>query len=268
MMKIKELLMKHRGKEDVINNEREAWRIRIDGAVFTAYKIGTIYWNGRPSDEIQTVVIEIDKIAGPQFKSINKKILLGFDETGKGEVIGSLIVVGVRFPSVLHKEIEDIIGIADTKKKRSNKYWYELWRKIRMFEDKGLSYIIEEIKPSEIDRNNINELLDQAYYKIIKRFVLDEECSIVIDDYGIKEELDKLLNELDKQGIEVHKEHRADDKYLEAKLASIIAKITKINELEGISKIIGKDIGSGNISDPKTKECLPILKKIRRDLIR
>ncbi len=267
IMKIKELLIRN-GKEDLHTGISEEWRIRIDRAVFTAYKNGTLYWNGGSYNNIQTIIEEINKIAGSQFKSTNKKILLGFDEVGRGEVIGSLITVGVRYPSSLNKAIENIISMADTKKRKSNEYWYEIYKKIRRFKDKGLSYTIEKIEASDIDNNNINELLDKSYCKIIERFMPDQECSIVIDNYGIKEELNYLLDRLARKGVEIYKEHQADDRYLEVKLASIIAKVMKIRELEMISKIIGSDVGSGNINDIKTINSLPIIEKIEADIIR
>lgn len=83
----------------------------------------------------------------------------------------------------------------------------------------------------------------------------------MIDDYGIGPTLKRFLNFLERQGAEVVVAQKSDDTYLEARIASIIAKrdreavIKAINENEGC-KIEGLSIGSGNAGNKQTLEWL------------
>ncbi|MFC1733432.1 hypothetical protein ACFL6I_24295 [candidate division KSB1 bacterium] len=55
---------------------------------------------------------------------------------------------------------------------------------------------------------------------------------------------------------ELHSEHKADEKHAVVAAASIIAKVTRDNEIEKIKKEIGVDFGSGYPADPTTKRFL------------
>lgn len=51
-------------------------------------------------------------------------------------------------------------------------------------------------------------------------------------------------------------EHKADFNYPVVSAASIIAKVTRDNEIEKIKNKVGVDFGSGYLTDPKTTEFL------------
>lgn len=262
---IKRLLLdKYNGVEEQTTNQYELWRIRIDKVLFILYNSGKLTLNKPNEVEVIEIKEMIDKIVDSKFKSTNKSILLGFDETGKGEVLGHIILAGVKFPSSLKEEIEDIVGAADTKNKRSLQYWDQLYQSIDNLKPSGLDFITERIPPSHADKFNLNKIMDVVYQRIISALVRNvtdiKSCSIVIDDYGIGNNLEMFLHSLDKMGSVIIVEEKADDNYLEAKLASIIAKRERERLMNNIAKKYG-DIGSGNAGDLVTKKWLEEWKK-------
>ena len=125
---LKKLLLSCGGKEDKeVKGIKEVWRIRIDKTVFTMYETGTLFSTAPTCDEAVKAHREISNFLGEAVEKPEKKFLIGLDETGKGEVLGHSILAGVVFPSNLLEEIEDLIGLADTKKKRTVSYWDSLF---------------------------------------------------------------------------------------------------------------------------------------------
>ena len=61
---------------------------------------------------------------------------------------------------------------------------------------------------------------------------------------------------VEKKNIEIILEHKADVNYPVVSAASILAKVTRDNEIEKLKTQIGIDFGSGYMSDPKTVEFL------------
>jgi len=106
--------------------------------------------------------------------------------------------------------------------------------------------------------------MDITYQKILNIFfrrVDIARCRIVMDDYGIGEMLRRFLNFLRNRGAEVIVTSNSEDKYLEAKVASLISKrhrefvIKTINEKPEF-QINGLTVGSGNAGDKKTLKWL------------
>nr|WP_269451051.1 hypothetical protein [Thermodesulfatator autotrophicus] len=128
----------------------------------------------------------------------------------------------------------------------------------------GLEFVEEKIPPWHVDRYNLNKIMDVVYQRILASFFRKADigkCRIVIDDYGIGPTLKRFLNFLEKQGAEIIIARKSDDTYLEARVASIIAKrnreavIKAINENDDY-KIDGISIGSGNAGNKQTLEWL------------
>ena len=69
--------------------------------------------------------------------------------------------------------------------------------------------------------------MDVTYQKALVSLVKNidvSKCRITIDNYGIGDTLKKFLDSLALQNAEIIVAPKSDDKYLEAKLASLIAK--------------------------------------------
>lgn len=258
---IKKYLIDHGGVEEKVTSIYEEWRIRFSDSVFTYYNTGKLY--STPSKSLDPAVDNawgfVDSLAD-RYVAPSKDFLIGLDETGKGEIIGHIILAGIVFPKEIFHEMDLIIGPADTKKKHDFNYWDSLFRKIDYFRKSGFDFIIETIPPWEADKYNINKTMDVVYQRILSQFfrkIPMSKCRLVIDDYGVGPILNRFLNFLKQQNAEVIVAHDADENYLEAKIASLISKrrreefIKKINESPEF-QINGLSIGSGNAGDLET----------------
>jgi ribonuclease HII len=263
---IRKYLLKNGGIEGEVKSIHEVWRVKFSDATFTYYEKGTLY--STPSNSMDPAVFEawkyIDSLIGSRYVLPSKSFLIGLDETGKGEVIGHIVLTGIIFPSDIFNEMDFIVGPADTKKKHKFEYWDELFKKLDNFRKFGFDFIIERIPPWHVDRYNINKIMDVTYQRILSIFFREapiSECRIVIDDYGIGSTLKRFINFLKKQGAEIIVTSKADVNYLEAKLASLISKrireevIKRINESPEFL-INGLSVGTGNLGDPQTRKWL------------
>ncbi len=264
--KVKEYLLEQGGEEKEVKNTSEEWRVKFSDSTFTFYTSGTLY--STPSNSQDPAVEEawnyIDSLVGSVFVQPTREFLIGLDETGKGELVGHTHLVGVLIPSHLFSQLEKIVFTADTKKAHSFEYWDNIFKEISQFIGDGLEYIEEKIPPWHVDRYNLNKIMDVVYQRILASFFRRADigkCRIVIDDYGIGPTLKRFLNFLERQGAEVVIARKSDDTYLEARVASIIAKrnreavIKAINENEDY-KIDGISIGSGNAGNKQALEWL------------
>ncbi|MCD6262619.1 MAG: hypothetical protein J7J52_06315, partial [Deltaproteobacteria bacterium] len=230
---VRKFLLGLGGIEKDAKGNAEVWKIKISDSEFTYYsskKGGTLYCNGSRSSDpvIQEIYEKIDTLIGGVFKAPTKQYLIGLDESGKGELVGHIILSGVFFPASISENIEKIIGAADTKHKRSFEFWDEIFRNLDEQKSNGLIFIVEKIPPWIVDRYNINKIIDVTYQRILNEFLRTIEdfknVRIVLDDYGVGDTLNRFLKFLSQNDAEVVVSHQADEKYLEAKVASLISK--------------------------------------------
>src|SRR2546426_3851802 len=108
-------MLRRVGTEDPsITGPHEAWRIRVEKSVFTFYDTGTLYFAGGGGLS-ETVAREISTLVGLREARETRELLIGLDETGKGEVLGhAVLCAAVVRPEAL-ASLEDILGTADTK---------------------------------------------------------------------------------------------------------------------------------------------------------
>jgi len=254
------------GNQQEVKNQYELWRIRIEKCTITAYISGKIY--STPNKDNNKLVSEcwnyIDQLTGPRFVEPSKEFLIGLDETGKGELFGHLILTGVILPSKFYNKFDQLIGSADTKKRHAFSYWQKLQSNIDQYKRHGLLYLYDKIPPWYIDLYNMNKIMDVTYNRILNRLSRNVEfsnCRVVLDDYNYGEKLGMHFKLIEKQGAEIITEHKADDRYLEVKLASVISKWQReaimyaINN-NSVYQIDGNKPGSGNPNDEKTKKWL------------
>ena len=259
---IRNYLLDGGGIEDQTKSQYELWRVKISGAAITAYTKGTIY--STPSNFSSLALHEIwehiDLIAGSPFAAPESDFVIGLDEAGKGEVFGNIVLAAVIIPKAIYKEIELMLGPADTKKKHTFDFWEDVLEKLNRYKGKGFSFAIEKISPAQIAANNINRVMDATYRELLSGFlqkVAIDRCRIVLDDYGTGPQLKQFLNSLKEQGAEVVVTTKADDTYLETKAASLVAKRFQQLTLKQIREdpqfvVDGATIGSGNAGDSKT----------------
>jgi len=265
---IKEYLLKKGGVEEEVKAPYEEWRIRFSDSTFTYYTKGTLY--STPSNSKDPAVSEawkyIDSLVGSAYVLPTKNFLIGLDETGKGEAIGHTVLTGVIFPGEIFKEIDLLVGPADTKNRHKFEYWDEIFIRLDKLMSKGLNFIYEKIPPWHVDRYNLNKIMDVSYQRILSIFFREVEisqCRIILDDYGIGDTLKRFLNFLEKQGAEIIVTKNSEDKYLEAKVASLISKKQRETVIKAINenpefKTDGLSVGSGNAGDPNTDAWLKV----------
>ena len=263
---IKSYLLDNGGTEGEAKNPHEVWRVKFSDSTFTYYKTGSLY--STPSNSDDPAVLNAWKQINSMVKSTyvlpNKDFLIGFDETGKGEVIGHMVLTGVVFPQEIFEKINLMVGPADTKKRHEFEYWDELFRKLDHLRNEGFDFINEKVPPWQIDRFNLNKIMDVTYQRILNIFfrkVAVTRCRIVLDDYGIGPTLKRFVTFLEKQGAEIIVTNKAEDQYLEVKTASLISKRLREAVLKSINenseyKIDGLNVGSGNAGDPQTVKWL------------
>jgi len=269
---IREFLTSQGGIQDTeVRGVKEVWRIRIEGAVFTLYENGTLFCTGSSREKIGEIYQDVSKVVGRHIEEPVKDFLIGLDETGKGEVLGHSILVGSFFPKSLVDKIDGILGSADTKKKKSVSYWNGLFLEIDRLRKFGVSFIVEKIPPWHVDKYNLNKIMDVVYQRILSQLTREidvEDCRIILDDYGVGRNLSKYLGFLSKQGAETKVESKADEKYLEAKLASIIAKREREMVMKAINvrfSLPNCPVGSGNAGDPLTLTWIKEWKKTGKE---
>ena len=109
--------------------------------------------------------------------------------------------------------------------------------------------------------------MDVVYKRIISDLIHGiplDQLSIVLDNYQIGDNLQGYFNSLEKKNAKILVLEKADDKYIEAKLASILAKRERERIMNGINsrfRINGISPGSGNASNDRTKKWLKAWKE-------
>lgn len=128
--------------------------------------------------------------------------------------------------------------------------------------DASKKYKLIIIEPNEIDKAvgkhdglNLNRLEAQKSAEILNE--LDPDKAIIdAPSNNIQNYKKYLMKFVKNKDIEIVLEHKADVNYPVVSAASILAKVTRDNEIEKLKKQIGIDFGSGYMSDPKTAEFL------------
>lgn len=170
------------------------------------------------------------------------KMLCGCDEAGRGPVIGPMVIAVVCGRQETMKEI----GVKDSKM-LSEARREELSSLIRK---KAMSVKLEIISEEEIDdatqKNELNLLEARVMAKMFEK---GKEYIVDCPDVNEQRFADLLTQMTGIKGIT--SEHKADEKYPLVSAASIIAKVTRENEISRIKMEIG-DFGSGYPSDPRT----------------
>ncbi len=184
-------------------------------------------------------------------------LICGIDEAGRGPILGPLVMCGILIEDSDEVKLRDI-DVKDSKllSKEQREFLFD---KILNIVKK---YKIIVIGVDEIDNAvNGNDGLNLNWLEATNTAkILNELCpdKAIVDSPSpnLKNYKDYVLKKLDNKKIRLVFEHKADLNYPVVSAASILAKVTRDNEIEKIKKQIGIDFGSGYMSDPKTVEFL------------
>jgi len=172
----------------------------------------------------------------------------GVDEAGRGSIIGPLVVAGV---SVRESKITQLseMGVKDSKM-LTPKARARLFGEIMKVAD---SVSIRKINPIEVDDSvllrGLNRLEAKAMAFVINKIGADE---VYVDCCDVNPERYKdYIGQHLKCSPKVHSMHHADSINVVVSAASIIAKITRDQEVQHI-RARYRSIGSGYPSDEQT----------------
>ena len=187
-------------------------------------------------------------------------LTIGIDDAGRGPIIGPMILAGV----LVDENAETFLKkykVRDSKQYLHNSHRVQISSLIKKA---ALSYKVVKASPQEIDeaietKININTLEAMKAAEIIN-YLNDKnkKIKVIVDcpSNNTKKWHYVLLKYIEHpENLEVSCEHKADVNHVSVGAASILAKVTREEEVEKIKDQYGK-IGSGYPADPTTKEFL------------
>ena len=196
-------------------------------------------------------------------------LICGIDEAGRGPIMGPLVLCGI-----LIKEEDEAKLIA--LKVKDSKLLTKIKREAMFDKIKDISYRyhVTVIYPDEIDRavNNVDGLnlnkLEAIKSAEILNLLSPDKAIIDAPSNNIRSYKEFLTGFIKNKSMEIILEHKADMNYPVVSAASIIAKVTRDNEIEKIKKKIKIDFGSGYMADSKTVDFLEKYYEIHEKIFR
>jgi len=169
-----------------------------------------------------------------------KTLLLGIDDSGRGPVIGPMILAGCFIDSEIEKEFRSL-GVRDSKQltPRRREFLAEEIRK------KAKAFDVVIASPEEIDKSKdkgikLNELEAIMASKIINKLNKGKEkIKIVLDcpSTSIKKWGDFLKMHIKNlSNLEIFCEHKADKNHISVSAASILAKSEREKQMGKLNK--------------------------------
>jgi ribonuclease HII len=178
-------------------------------------------------------------------------LVCGVDESGRGPLIGPLVMAGV-----LINEEDEIklkqIGVTDSKLLNRTQR-EDLFKKILGI---AKDYKIISITPDIIDEHlksassNLNILEAETTAEILN-YLQPDKAVIDLPDKNQNRYQGYIKKHLNKE-IQLITEHKADFNYPVCSAASILAKVTRDRYIDFLKEKFGEDFGSGYTSDEKT----------------
>ena len=197
------------------------------------------------SKSLAIVPNEKEEIIPKEESELISEYYIGCDEAGAGESFGSMFL-GCAIIS--KQNLETICDIIKGKN-------------IRQLNEREINQIVNTISnsfkgnvkvisSSELDNGSKNVLLDRGYIELINSAIQNKsKISIVIDDYGIRHELVKYLKKISSEDTEVIVKNKADEQYTACKVASLIARKARMDEIKHIDS-------TNTFVDDETKEMI------------
>ena len=194
-------------------------------------------------------------------------MICGIDEAGRGPIIGPMVIAGSAANEKVIEKLKEL-GVKDSKL-LSKKRREELFKEIKEI----TNYEIIVLSANKIDEYNFSGTnLNQMEAKYISKIKekLNPELSIIDSPEPNPKKFEKMIQDKLSKKYNLLAEHKADSNHTIAAAASILAKVTRDNEIEEIKSKVGENIGSGYPSDPNTKKFLeknfrgPINKHLRK----
>jgi ribonuclease HIII/DNA-directed RNA polymerase subunit RPC12/RpoP len=223
--------------------------------------------NNQVSKIFQTFKKEKVQLSVIDLKTIDKEFFIGLDEAGVGETFGSMFLG----KAIISKE--NLLKLAAIKKPTNvKKYDRNGILNLHSLGKKFFIFSLKKFSAYSIDMENKIDLLDQGYIELLKESekILPDSC-VIIDDYGLGFRMLNFVEDLKRKGTKVIILQKADEAYLPAMFASVIARKARLTEMEKIMKdniLVDQEtsekiyLGSGGASDPLTEKWLRTYRKL------
>ncbi|MBU0906965.1 MAG: ribonuclease HII [Nanoarchaeota archaeon] len=189
-------------------------------------------------------------------------LIIGIDDAGRGPLIGPMILAGV----LVDKSQETKFKSKNIRDSKDVPHPDRI-KMAAFIKENSYSYHVEKTFPNEIDHSltfgtNLNTLEAKKAAEIINTLnnlkYQKEKIKVILDCPSINTTswLNTLLKFIKhRSNLTFLCEHKADVNHVSVSAASILAKVTREEEVAKIKKKYG-NIGSGYPSDPFTKEFL------------
>ncbi|UCD03106.1 MAG: ribonuclease HII [Candidatus Aenigmatarchaeota archaeon] len=180
---------------------------------------------------------------------MTEKLIAGADESGRGCIIGPLVVVGISVTPEQEKKLKRI-GVRDSKDLPHHKR-EKLAEKIEKI---AKDVVVFKVGPCKIDTFkkqgvNLNRVESMKFADII-RMLNPDLAYIDAPDTNVPK-FSAFMRKLVGDGVEIVAKHKADRDHPVVSAASIIAKVERENEITKLKDQYG-DFGTGYTSDENT----------------
>ena len=186
-------------------------------------------------------------------------LIIGIDDAGRGPLIGPMFLAGVLLDE------NSLQALKKYNIKESKQLIHSTRIQLsKVIEQTSLSYKVVSSSPEEIDKAvnskmNLNTLEAIKMAEIIN-FLNDkkQKTKVIVDCPSVNTNKFKYLltsHIENPENLTIKCEHKADENYIEAAAASILAKVAREEAVSKLKSQYG-NIGSGYPSDPYTQEFL------------
>ena len=177
-------------------------------------------------------------------------LVLGIDESGRGPVIGPLVICGYMIEESKTAKLR-ALGARDSKLLSDEQRRRHEPKLKKMAKDFAFQITTAKEIDSLRKRKNLNKIEIEAMQRLIN--LLNPE-KVIIDspETNTKKFAEKMRSGLDNKELKIICENYADKNYPVVSAASILAKILRDNMVEKIKKEAGFDFGTGYSHDEQT----------------
>ncbi len=142
-----------------ISSPNTLWSLSNGQTYIHFYPSGTLLLQGKGTQELREFILSL--------LTPSEKILVGCDESGKGDVFGPLVLCCAIIRPEYYKRVLEL-NLRDCKKMRDE----EVIKKAKAFESFG-EFICRVVEPVELNQmyeeiKNLNRILDRLYLEILR----------------------------------------------------------------------------------------------------
>jgi ribonuclease HII len=181
-------------------------------------------------------------------EELNRGVIGGIDEAGRGALVGPLVIAGVSLDEPSLSELK-LAGVKDSKKLSPARRE----RLAELIRERAKSTVVVEVSPHEIDMRE-KRLMNLNTLELLKMAQIAKKLScptIYVDAVDTNERRFGAALSNRVPSVSFVSEHAADENYTVTGAASIIAKTVRDRRIRDLESSYGT-MGSGYPSDART----------------